>query len=141
MLPTRMFRNGDPARMHIFTTHFFTTLDEDGPEGVTKWTERKGIDVFSKKFIYIPINEHLHWSLAVVVNPGKIVESDEKKDLDDEAPVILFLDSLKAHRASKIGRKIRNWLNSEWVRLRGQGSERRPFDKDSIPLVSPNSKL
>ncbi len=35
---------------------------------VSRWT--KNVDVFSKRFLLIPVNEALHWSLALVVNPG-----------------------------------------------------------------------
>lgn len=35
---------------------------------VSKWT--KGVDIFSKHFLLIPINSALHWSLAIVCFPG-----------------------------------------------------------------------
>ncbi|KAH8097170.1 hypothetical protein JL720_51 [Aureococcus anophagefferens] len=36
---------------------------------VKRWT--KNADVFDQDLLFVPANEHLHWSLAVVVNPGK----------------------------------------------------------------------
>ena len=33
-----------------------------------RWTKR--INIFEKDLVFIPINEDLHWSLAVIVNPG-----------------------------------------------------------------------
>lgn len=58
--------------VHFFTTHFMTTLKKDGPKAVASWTVKKNINIFEKKFIFIPIHADLHWSLCVVVNPGLI---------------------------------------------------------------------
>ena len=41
-----------------------------GYESVRRWT--KNVDIFTKDFLFVPINESLHWSLAVVCWPGKI---------------------------------------------------------------------
>jgi hypothetical protein len=35
--------------LHIFSTHFYTTLVDDGVVGVSRWTTRKGLDIFTKK--------------------------------------------------------------------------------------------
>jgi Ulp1 family protease len=45
--------------------------------------------VFSKKFIFVPVNGDLHWSLCVIVNPGQIMHvfndnSDEEEDNERE---------------------------------------------------------
>ena len=122
--------------MHCFSSHFFTTLLEDGLKGVQKWTANKGIDIFEKKFIFIPINEALHWSLCVVVNPGYILNRDE----DDPEACILFLDSLKAHKKKKVYNKVKEWLNAEWSRLREKDAN--PFvDESAFPLLDPRSKF
>ena len=61
--------------VHFFTSHFMTTLKDDGPEAVSSWTAKKNINVFKKKLIFLPVNADLHWSLCVVVNPGLIARS------------------------------------------------------------------
>ena len=73
---SRIWRK-EPAesKVHFFTSHFFTTLQENDVQGVSSWTVKKKIDVFNKSFIFLPINEYLHWSLCVVVNPGEIMNS------------------------------------------------------------------
>jgi Ulp1 family protease len=50
----------------------FSTLDKKGTKEVASWTrnEKKIIDIFEKKFIFVPVNGKKHWSLCVVVNPG-----------------------------------------------------------------------
>jgi sentrin-specific protease 7 len=74
--------------VHIFTSHFMSTLASDGPQAVSSWTAKKKIDIFEKKLIFVPVNSDLHWSLAVVVNPGFIANnSDDEIDRgskDDE---------------------------------------------------------
>lgn len=100
MFSRRMTRNDTSGTVHVFTTHFFSTLEREGPSSVKKWTMRKGIDIFKLKFVIIPsmfdlfivllfvdqpgfllsfrsllsVNKNLHWSICVVVNPGSILE-------------------------------------------------------------------
>ena len=64
--------NGPTSAIHIFSTQFMTTLRDAGVSGVASWTAKKSINVFEKCFLIIPVHESLHWSLCVVVNPGKI---------------------------------------------------------------------
>lgn len=39
---------------------------------VKKWTNK--VDIFSKKFIIVPVNENLHWYMAVIYNPGVLLD-------------------------------------------------------------------
>ncbi|KAH9518462.1 hypothetical protein Btru_016862 [Bulinus truncatus] len=73
-------------RTHIFSSFFYKRLtqrdrhveksEEDAKKSlperrharVKKWT--KTVDLFSKDFIVVPINEHSHWYLAVICFPG-----------------------------------------------------------------------
>ncbi|CAB9506597.1 Sentrin-specific protease 7 [Seminavis robusta] len=126
----------DPSgdMVHCFSSHFFTTLDDEGPDAVTKWTARRNIDIFKKKFIFIPINEALHWSLCVVVNPGSVLEEAD----DQPMACMIFLDSLKAHSKSKVSKTVRKWLTSEWKRLKPDSDNKDPFLKlKRFPLLSP----
>ena len=52
-----------------------TTLKNDGPKSVASWTANKGINIFKKKLIFIPVHADVHWSLCVVVNPGHIANN------------------------------------------------------------------
>lgn len=136
-------RFDDLSKFHVFSSHFYTSLFEDGSIAVTKWTERKGIDVFDKKFIFVPINKSLHWSLCVVVNPGQILQhpdlrgKDEHLDESSPMPCILFLDSLKAHQKTQVAHRIRQWLNSEWQRLHKSSSIPNPFQSKTMPVIDP----
>ena len=41
-------------------------------DSVKKWTNK--VDIFSKKFIIVPVNENLHWYMAVIYNPGVLLD-------------------------------------------------------------------
>lgn len=140
------------SNIHIFTTQFFSALEDNGVDAVTKWTARKDIDIFEKKFILIPINKDLHWSLCIVVNPGKIPNGDkilpnmnnveESEDLD--APFLLLMDSLRAHNKGRIQSHIHDWLNSEAKRL-GRFDDLKTeagiFNKRTMPIFDPPGTL
>ncbi|CAL4081453.1 unnamed protein product, partial [Meganyctiphanes norvegica] len=76
-------------RTHVFSTFFYKRLTskpkkgrrphaiEDDPKltaaekrhaRVKSWT--KNVDIFSKDYIIVPINEHAHWFLALICYPG-----------------------------------------------------------------------
>jgi Ulp1 protease family, C-terminal catalytic domain len=144
-----IWRNCEKSNIHYFTTLFFTTLEKKGAVGVSRWTEKRGVDIFTKKFIFIPINKNQHWSLCVVVNPGAIVERlnvmrDDVKNVnnvsneDDPYPCLLFFDSLKTHAKARFAKLVRTWLNSEWHRLQPNHVLNDPFTADSMRLCSPD---
>jgi Ulp1 family protease len=55
----------------IFSSYFYKKMNvknhEEGYNSVRRWTAK--IDLFQKKFLIIPINENLHWYLAIVYLP------------------------------------------------------------------------
>ncbi len=53
--------------VHIFS-HFFTKLANGGYDAIAHWTTNRGINMFQKKLILIPVNIHKHWSLCAVIN-------------------------------------------------------------------------
>lgn len=109
---------------------------------MTSWTAKKNINIFEKKFLFIPINKDLHWSLCAVVNPGCIINSyeldlDKKAELD--VPCLIFMDSLRMHRKNVIRQKIENWLNSEWNRI-NPDKQPKPFTTNKFQLFTPTGK-
>ena len=79
----------------FFNTYFFDHLTSDPVTGkfgggssqkgwnyekVKKWT--KNVDIFAKEFIIVPINENMHWYLAVIINPGALL-NEEKVEVND----------------------------------------------------------
>jgi Ulp1 family protease len=144
-----IWRNSDKSNIHCFSSHFYTILEKDGPEGVTRWTKQRGVNIFTKKFIFIPINKSSHWSLCVIVNPGAILphydmlKNDDKNIIDitveDNAsfPCLLFFDSLKFHEKDRVGEFVRRWLNSEWKGLYPEQTTDAPFTSTSMEVFDP----
>ncbi|KAG8709825.1 hypothetical protein FRC08_017990 [Ceratobasidium sp. 394] len=66
-------------QIHVFNSFFFKKLDAGGRgkrcdyNSVKKWTSK--IDLFKKKFIIVPINEHLHWYLAIICFPEHVLRA------------------------------------------------------------------
>jgi Ulp1 family protease len=73
------------------------------------------MDIFSKHFICVPVNDALHWSLCVVINPGLVTAFNDDK-VDVEVPCVIFLDSLKSHSRKEVAQNMHMWLNAEWKR-------------------------
>lgn len=61
------------AKIYIFSSFFFNKLSSKGGkidyEGVKRWTSK--VDLFSYDYVVIPVNENLHWYLAIICNPSK----------------------------------------------------------------------
>ncbi|KAI7819773.1 hypothetical protein BC939DRAFT_479305 [Gamsiella multidivaricata] len=54
-------------------------------DAVKSWTNK--IDLFSKKYIIIPIHENVHWYLAIITNPGLLLkESSDPRLGPNSAP-------------------------------------------------------
>ena len=75
-------------RFHFFNSFLFTRLSEYGSDGVKEvyahvkgWT--KGVNLFEKDWIVLPINdpERHHWSLVVIAHPGRAVRPAGKSAL------------------------------------------------------------
>ncbi|KAJ7784364.1 hypothetical protein B0H16DRAFT_295419 [Mycena metata] len=58
-------------QIHVFSSFFYKKLNKknarEGYESVKKWTAK--FDLFNKKYIVVPINENLHWYLAIIYHP------------------------------------------------------------------------
>ncbi|OAL38088.1 hypothetical protein AYO20_02540 [Fonsecaea nubica] len=73
-LETRMEKSNPEVlkRMHFFNTYFYEALSKTkgkrgiNYESVSRWT--KNINLFSRDFIVVPVNENYHWYLAIICN-------------------------------------------------------------------------
>lgn len=75
-------------RVYFFNTFFFATLmnTHKGRKGfnyggVQKWT--RNVDLFTYDYIVVPINDSLHWYLAIICNLPAL---DRGLDLSEEEP-------------------------------------------------------
>ncbi|BGP27982.1 SUMO deconjugating cysteine peptidase Ulp2 [Rhodotorula toruloides] len=69
-------------KIHLFNSFFYSQLStrkdkkNDPYALVEKWTKK--VDIFDKRFIVVPINEHFHWYLAIIYNPAAILREYDK---------------------------------------------------------------
>lgn len=152
---TRQNEDLDNSNVHIFTSHFYSTLRDEGSQSVQSWTEKKNINIFKKKLVFIPINESLHWSLCVLVNPGAVenINIECEKRSKEKYSCMIFMDSLRMHDSNDVKRNIYRWLNREWKRLKAGESAagrssidkekkgERVFDLSSFPCHSPEGEF
>jgi Ulp1 family protease len=113
---------------HFFSTFFWKRLSqEQNPEsrhaGVAKWTRK--VDIFSKRFLFVPICDSLHWTLAILCRPAGIAELDDHEESDIETVgerwgrdrkdlhITLYLDSLGGYKKEAIER-LGDYLRMEW---------------------------
>lgn len=73
-------------KVYIFNTHFFTTLTRKVPgqksinyQGVARWTSKE--DIFGYDYIVVPINQDVHWYLAIICNVSNIARAPVIEDL------------------------------------------------------------
>ena len=64
-----------PSHIYAFSCQFYSRLIQgktsaQGYSLVSSWT--KSFDLFSKKFIFVPVNLNAHWSLSIIVRPDLI---------------------------------------------------------------------
>lgn len=77
----QQIRERDPDladQIYFFNSFFYKRLTESKDRSksyanVRKWTNK--VKLFDKKYIVVPINEHLHWYLAIICHPAHILES------------------------------------------------------------------
>lgn len=107
------------GKYHIFNTYFFSKL-----EALTSKVDKaayflklrrwwKGVDIFQKAYILLPVHADTHWSLVIICMPAKE---------DQSGPIILHLDSLKFHSSRLIFSVVDRFLKEEWNYLNENGS-------------------
>jgi len=99
---------------------------------VRGWT--KNVELFSKDMIIIPICEHSHWYLVIVIKPGLIVNApdSEARRLKGE-PFFIVLDSLGESKTTAVN-NVRSYLEHEWE---AKMSESVDFSKNSMRTLRP----
>lgn len=79
--------------VYFFNTYFFATLTKTPKgkrginyDGVQKWT--RNVDIFTRKYIVVPINENAHWYVAIICNLNNLERNPPAlDDADDVAEV------------------------------------------------------
>ncbi|PKI84583.1 Ulp1 peptidase [Malassezia vespertilionis] len=147
------------SQIHLFNSFFFMKLNEyrdrsKSYEQVRKWTNR--VNIFDKEMLIVPINENMHWYVAIVVNPRGVLgikdhgmrllrrtsrhgaehEDGERSLLPSTAAqagetYVLVLDSLGSTHV-----RVKNVLR-DYLRLEARDKQRVPEDVDLRRLGDP----
>ncbi|XP_068023359.1 sentrin-specific protease 2-like [Melanerpes formicivorus] len=100
LVAERSRKAGYPS-VHAFSTFFYPKLVSGGYEGVRRWT--RGLDIFQKDIILVPIHLGIHWALVVI---------------DVRRKTISYYDSL-GQRGMKICQALLQYLQEESRSRRG----------------------
>ncbi|ODV88026.1 hypothetical protein CANARDRAFT_184298, partial [[Candida] arabinofermentans NRRL YB-2248] len=72
LVKDRSVNDSKLPKVHVFSTHFYSTLRSKGYDGVKKWAKRAKADVTKLDYVFVPINlNQSHWVLAVINNKDK----------------------------------------------------------------------
>ncbi|KAJ0009568.1 hypothetical protein NQD34_001270 [Periophthalmus magnuspinnatus] len=148
-------------KSHVFSSFFYKQLSKRRAAGeddvasvpdrhtrhqrVRTWT--RNVDIFTKDFLFVPVNQEAHWFLVVVCFPG--LEEPKHEDFKPllvfcfqectlkgcrktkvlKRPCLLVMDSLKLSYHETVCRLLRDYLQVEWEVRRGS---RRLFSSDSV---------
>jgi hypothetical protein len=76
-------------KLHFFNSYLYETLNK-GTKGakninyksVARWTAK--VDLFSRDFVIVPVNENLHWFVAIICNLPYFRKTDEEREAEKE---------------------------------------------------------
>ncbi|KAE8267636.1 hypothetical protein A4X09_0g4715 [Tilletia walkeri] len=95
---------------HVFNSLFFVNLSKQGHEGVKRWTKRKGINLFTKDIVLIPVNcGNMHWTCGAINFRKKRIEYYDS--MPGGRPFHNFFDNVRLylrdeHKATYNGKEM-----------------------------------
>ncbi|GAA5869386.1 hypothetical protein JCM8547_008660 [Rhodosporidiobolus lusitaniae] len=119
-------------KIHVFNSFFYKQLSTRKPPNgeenhsyrlVEKWTKR--IKLFEKKFVVVPINEHLHWYLAIIVNPAAILHPP-KNPPKEKNPPGESIANRKPSRTRKSTARSEDYADSSMIDATHSSSQPQP---------------
>lgn len=137
----RIFHREDLKDDFAFVNSYFIASLRDN--GVPQYLKDGGTtDILNKKMILLPINEDMHWTLLVVINPMLAFKNSTKSGsgIDrKEQPFMIHLDSIAgAHDGAKYHSLILDWLNLEAGKNAVAGNGEVVISAKSMPLFTPD---
>lgn len=123
-------------RIHIFDTIFYQEINKvfglviDRRKLVESRKWYRGINIFAKDFLIVPICRESHWKVAIICYPNAVkpvvfsdtkindIQSSNKQDRNSnerEVPSIVVMDSLGL-KSREVSSKLRDFLDYEWRR-------------------------
>lgn len=100
-------KSDETKNVYFFNTHFWPLLNRDRERIGKRFP--KNDNIFDKDFVFVPINENAHWSLAVICYPNLLNEKVNEKETKAR---LFYFDSLgSTHRLRNVFEKIRQYLS------------------------------
>ena len=130
---TRYESEYDISSVCVLSTHFYPDLMKGDTK---KWTEGRDINVLRKRLIIIPINNFLHWTVLVIINPILCVYNFHGDEDEEDVPCccMLYCDPLGRPRQINDQRnKVYDWLNS----LVDDSFNQKKFHTGNMPVYFP----
>ncbi|KAL7925486.1 hypothetical protein ACQKWADRAFT_284170 [Trichoderma austrokoningii] len=94
-------------KVYFFSTFFFeklkSTRGKINYDGVKAWTAR--VDLLSYDYIFVPVNEHTHWYLAIICNLPNAVRAscaEEKDPKSSDASVDNAMEMIDAPESPRL---------------------------------------
>ncbi|PWY65610.1 cysteine proteinase [Aspergillus heteromorphus CBS 117.55] len=100
----------DTPRFHAFNSFFFTQLQDNGYARVARWAKKAkigGPDLLKVDKVFIPINRHHHWTLAVVHPAERAIEHFDSLGTRS----LYYMMILKVWLRAELGSQ---YVESEW---------------------------
>lgn len=95
---------------------------------VKRWHKEKDINIFEKIIHIIPVNDHLHWFVFIVLRPDRVCDNN------DNTKCILCLDSVNVSLEAResYAHNIRQYLEHKWLE---KTKETISINKQNMPLI------
>ncbi|CEG79415.1 hypothetical protein RMATCC62417_13889 [Rhizopus microsporus] len=110
LLADRASHDPSMPAIHCFSTFFCSTLREQGYAKVRRWTKR--VDIFTKDFLFVPINKSYHWVLGVIDMKNKKISIYDSLHGKDDYTLKLLLTYLEEEHLDK---KKTPYDTSDWT--------------------------
>lgn len=135
------------SRVHIFNSFFFAKLQawrtkqtdtyEESFRCISKWL--KGIEIFKKDFLIMPVCEKDHWILVIVSYPDRLpsTKSTNVTPNDDlYEPAVFVLNSWNGYGPG-VKKSLNRFLKFQWLRERNNPRNFSIRQAGGIRLIFP----
>ncbi len=117
---------------HAFNSFFYENLSKKGPEAIKRWAKRAKIDgkkLLETKYVFIPINSGMHWTLAVVSGQQKTITHYNSLPGLGNRHLRLVEDWVKSELGSA-------WNGDEWELVNGESPQQMNSDDCGVFTVT-----
>lgn len=114
-------RSKTKNRIHLFSSFFYPKIksvcfkEDDGESYrcLSRWL--RGVKIFSKDFLIMPVCEDDHWALVIICYPAETSKDCRNiPDHDLRQPAVLVLNSYYGYHIPKLKRTLRKFLEFQW---------------------------